>query len=269
MRVRATIAYDGTEYCGWQVQPNGISVQEVVNAGLSKLLSEEITCVGASRTDAGVHSMGNEILFETKTRIPADKIAYALNQYLPEDIVCQGSSQAADDFHPRFSESYKTYEYRILNRRFPMPTMRRDSLFYHYDLDEKRMQEAADCLLGEHDFSSFASIHAQSKTRVRTIYQALVSRNADDLITIRLCGDGFLYNMVRIIAGTLIEVGAGITSPRAFQQILEGMNRELAGPTAPAHGLTQVGLHYLTPEEIACRKAGGKWPFLIDSERPL
>lgn len=269
MRVRATIAYDGTEYCGWQVQPNGISVQEVVNEKLSDLLQEEISCVGASRTDAGVHSLCNEILFETRTRIPADKIAYALNQRLPEDIVCQGSAQAAEDFHPRFAESYKTYEYRILNRRFPLPTKRRDSLFYHYDLDEEKMQEAADFLLGEHDFSSFSSIHAQSKTRTRIIYQALVTRDGDDLITIRLCGNGFLYNMVRIIAGTLIEVGAGMTSPGEFRQILEGRDRDLAGPTAPAKGLTQVGLHYLTKEEMDRRDRGGEWPFLIDRDEPL
>ena len=129
MRVKLVVAYDGTDYCGWQVQPNGITVEEVLNRELSRLLKEEITVTGASRTDSGVHSLGNVAVFDTDTRMPAEKISYAINQRLPEDIVVQDSCEVPEDFHPRFAASQKTYEYKILNRKFPMPTLRRDTLF--------------------------------------------------------------------------------------------------------------------------------------------
>ncbi len=260
-KIKALIAYDGTNYCGWQVQPNGISVQQVVNEALSDLFKDEITTVAASRTDAGVHSVGNMVLFEADTRMPGEKVAYALNQRLPEDIACQGSWDAEEDFHPRYSESYKTYEYRILNRRFPQPTLARNSHFYHYALDVPAMQEAAKYLVGEHDFTSFASIHAQTNTWVRTVYELNVSRDANDVITIRITGNGFLYNMVRIIAGTLLQVGAGMLQPSDIPVILNAGDREQAGPTAPAKGLTMAGLHYLTKEELDAKAAGVSWPF--------
>lgn len=244
MKVRAIIAYDGTNYVGWQVQPNGLSVQEEVNRCLSELLKEDIHCIGASRTDAGVHSLGNVICFETNTRMPAEKIAIALNSYLPEDIVCQGSMEASEDFNPRHSKSIKTYEYKILNRKYPMPTVRRDTLFCRYPLDVEKMNTAAQYLAGEHDFTSFSNVHAQSNTRVRTIYQIGVTKDAADIIHIRVQGSGFLYNMVRIIAGTLIEVGSGRMAVDAIPGILEAKDRSAAGPTAPAHGLTQIGIQY-------------------------
>ncbi len=263
-RIKALIAYDGTAYCGWQVQPNGISVQQVVNEALSDLFHEEITTLAASRTDAGVHSVGNMILFTADTRMPAEKVAFALNQRLPEDIACQGSWEAEEDFHPRYSESYKTYEYRILNRTFPQPTLARNSHFYHYPLDEAAMQKAADLLVGEHDFTSFASVHAQTNTWVRTVYSLTVERDVNDVVTIRITGNGFLYNMVRIIAGTLIQVGAGIRQPEEMTAVLEAKDREKAGPTAPAKGLTMAGLHYLTEDELAAKAAGAAWPFELE-----
>ncbi len=244
MRVKLVVAYEGTNYCGWQIQPNGITIEEVLNKTLTSLLGEKITVTGASRTDAGVHSLGNVAVFETHTRMPAEKISFALNQRLPEDIVVQESCQVAEDFHPRFSKSIKTYEYRILNCRFRQPLERRTSYFYHYPLDVRAMQEAASYLVGEHDFTSFASVHAQTNTYVRTIYALDVVREGD-MIRIRVQGNGFLYNMVRIIAGTLIQVGAGIKKPEDMESILAGKDRELAGPTAPAHGLTMIGLEYL------------------------
>ncbi len=261
-KIKALIAYDGTNYCGWQVQPNGVSVQQVVNEALSDLFKEEITTVAASRTDAGVHSVGNMVLFEADTRMPGEKVAYALNQRLPEDIACQGSWDAEEGFHPRYSESYKTYEYRILNRRFPQPTLAGNSHFYHYALDVAAMQKAAEYLVGEHDFTSFASIHAQTNTWVRTVYELEVTRDENDIVMIRITGNGFLYNMVRIIAGTLLQVGAGMRQPSDIPKILEAKDREKAGPTAPAKGLTMAGLHYLTEEELTAKEAGEPWPFV-------
>lgn len=243
MRVKLVVAYEGTNYCGWQVQPNGITIEEVLNQHLSRLLGEDIKVTGASRTDAGVHSMGNVAVFDTNTRMPAEKISYALNQGLPEDIVVQDSCQVPEDFHPRFSKSVKTYEYRILNRKFRLPLERNTSYFYHYPLDVAKMQQAADYLVGEHDFTSFSSVHAQTNTFVRTIHSLDVDKNGD-MISIRITGNGFLYNMVRIIAGTLIQVGAGMIEPSRMEEILAGKDRDLAGPTAPAHGLTMIGIAY-------------------------
>ena len=245
-RVKMIVAYDGTNYRGWQVQPNGITIEEVLNQNLSALLGEEIVVSGASRTDSGVHSLGNVAVFDTNTRMPADKIAFALNQRLPEDIVIQGSSEVPSDWHPRYQNSRKTYEYRILNRTFRMPTRRLDTYFYHYPLDVEKMREAATYLVGEHDFKSFCAIGAQVRSTVRTIYSCDVEKK-DDIITIRVTGNGFLYNMVRIIAGTLIRVGGRDIEPEEMRLILEQKDRSAAGPTAPAHGLTMMGIEF---EEI-------------------
>lgn len=242
-RVKMIVAYDGTNYKGWQVQPNGITIEEVLNKTLSELLGEEIVVTGASRTDSGVHSLGNVAIFDTETRMPADKIAFALNQRLPEDIVVQGSCEVPDDWHPRYQNSRKTYEYRIVNRTFRMPTRRLDTYFYHHSLDVEKMKKAASYLVGEHDFKSFCAIGAQVKTTERTIYSCEVFKEGD-IITIRVTGNGFLYNMVRIIAGTLIRVGGGDFEPEHMQEILEACDRSAAGPTAPAHGLTMIGLEY-------------------------
>lgn len=243
MRVMLVVAYDGTDYCGWQIQPNGVTIEQRLNEALTDLLQEPITVTGSSRTDAGVHSLGNVAIFDTTSRMPADKICFALNQRLPEDIVVQSSCQVDDDFHPRYAKSRKTYEYRILNRKMPDPTRRRDTYHYYYNLDVNKMNEAASYLVGEHDFTSFSVVKAQVKTRVRTLYAASVVRDGE-VIRISVTGNGFLYNMVRIIAGTLIKVGAGEIEPEEIPRILEGCNRSLAGPTAPAHGLTMMGLEF-------------------------
>lgn len=237
------VAYDGTGYCGWQLQPNAQTVEGVLNEALTRLLGEPVTVIGASRTDSGVHSLGNVAVFDTDTRIPAEKISYALNQRLPDDIVVQESCEVASDFHPRHCDSTKTYEYKILNREFPLPTVRRDTYFYHRALDAARMQAAADRLVGTHDFASFCAAHAQVETTVRTVYGCEVLCEGD-LIRIRVTGAGFLYNMVRIIAGTLIEVGAGAREPEEITAILQAHDRSAAGPTAPAHGLTMIGIKY-------------------------
>ncbi len=238
-----TVAYEGTNYCGWQVQPNGRTIEAVLNEALTGLLGEPITVIGASRTDSGVHSLGNVAVFDTEARIEAEKISYALNQRLPEDIVIQDSKEVERDFHPRRCSSVKTYEYRILNRRFPLPMRRRDTYFYYRPLDVEKMRQAAGYLIGEHDFRSFCAPATAAVTTVRTVY-ALTVEKEGELITIRVSGSGFLYNMVRIIAGTLIQVGSGAKEPKEVEEMLTARDRSAAGPTAPAHGLTMIGIKF-------------------------
>lgn len=242
-RVKLTIAYDGTDYCGWQTQPNGITVEEVINTKLTELLGEDIKVIGASRTDSGVHAFGNVAVFDTESRIPAEKISFALNQRLPEDIRIQESCQVADDFHPRYCDSTKTYEYKILNRRFDVPIYRKYTHFVYMPLDVNRMKEAAQFIIGEHDFASFCSVGSQVETTVRTVYRLDVEKE-NDIITIRISGSGFLYNMVRIIAGTLMQVGLGVYEPGHVKEIIEARDRQAAGPTAPACGLSLIGIEY-------------------------
>ena len=242
-RVKLTVAYDGTNYCGWQVQPNGITVQEVLNQCLSEFTGENIETIGASRTDAGVHALGNVAVFDTEMRMPGDKFSFALNQRLPEDIRIQKSEEVDADFHPRYVKSQKTYEYRILNCRFPIPIERFYSHFTYIPLDVDKMKEAASYLIGEHDFKSFCGTGAQVKTTVRTVKEIQIEKSGDR-ITIRITGEGFLYNMVRIIAGTLMDIGGGLYPPEKMKEILEAKDRKKAGPTAPARGLTLMKIQY-------------------------
>ena len=242
-RIGLVVAYDGTNYCGWQTQPNGITVQGVLNDTLSELLGEKIETIGASRTDAGVHALGNVAVFDTNTRIPGEKISYALNQRLPEDIRIQMSEDVEPDFHPRYCDSEKTYEYRILNRKFPVPTERLYSYFYHYKLDVDKMREATSYLIGRHDFASFCCVRTNVKDTVRTIYSLKLEQQADE-IRLTVEGNGFLYNMVRIIAGTLLQVGRGYFRPEQVKKMLEAKNRIEAGATAPPQGLRLVRIDY-------------------------
>ena len=242
-RVLLRVAYDGTNYCGWQKQNNGVAVEAVLNKHLSELLGTEISVIGASRTDAGVHAMGNVAVFDTDSRIPGEKFAYALNQRLPDDIAIQESKEVAPDFHPRYCKCNKTYEYRVLNRKFPLPTERFYSYFLYYNIDVEKMQEAARHLVGTHDFASFCSANAQVKDTVRTVNFINV-RKENDIITIQVNGNGFLYNMVRIISGTLLQVGMGRMSVMDVKNILDARDRTKSGPTAPAEGLTLVEINY-------------------------
>lgn len=242
-RVKLVVAYDGTAYCGWQLQPGQPTIEAELNLALSELLGEEITVIGASRTDSGVHALGNVAVFDTESRIPADKICFAVNQRLPEDIRVQSSCEVPMDFHPRRRVSRKTYEYRIMNQKIPDPLTRLYTTHIYYDLDVTRMQEAAQYLVGEHDFKSFCSVKTQVLDTVRTIYQLEVTGEGS-YITISVTGSGFLYNMVRIIAGTLLEVGRGAYPPVKVREMLEGCDRTLAGPTASAQGLRLVRIEY-------------------------
>ena len=242
-RIKLVVAYDGTNYHGWQVQDNGITIEEVLNRTICELVQEDIKVIGASRTDAGVHACGNVAVFDTESRIPGDKFSFALNQRLPEDIRIQESCEVDADFHPRYADTVKTYEYNILNRRFELPSKRLYAAFCYYPMDIERMNQAAAYLVGEHDFKSFCSAGAQVQTTVRTIYAVNVTKE-DDMVHIRITGNGFLYNMVRIIAGTLMQVGTGLMEPEQVKEILEARDRSKAGPTAVAKGLTLVEIRY-------------------------
>lgn len=245
-RIKLEIAYDGTNYCGWQVQPELPTVEDEVNKALSSLLNEHIEVIGASRTDSGVHALGNVAVFDTNSRIPADKFTLALNQRLPEDIRVQSSIEVTPDFHPRRVNCMKTYKYRILNRRIALPTERYYSYYVYYPLSLELMEKAGSYLVGEHDFKSFCSVKTQVTDTVRTIYDLTVTKEDKDgdMIAITIEGNGFLYNMIRIIAGTLIEVGRGALPPDDIPKILKGLDRSLAGPTAPPEGLTLVKINY-------------------------
>ena len=227
-RIRLRVAYDGTAYCGWQVQPEVPTIEGELNQAISRLTKEEIIVIGASRTDAGVHAKGNVAVFDTESTIPADRFAYALNPLLPEDIVVVASDEVEADWHPRHCDTEKTYEYKILNSKFPDPMRRRDTYHVSFDLD----------------FESFCNVHTQVEDTVRTIYDLEVEKE-EELITIRVRGNGFLYNMVRILAGTLIGVGRGVIAPEQIPAILEAKDRQAAGMTVPPQGLTLVKIDYL------------------------
>lgn len=247
-RIMLVVAYEGTAYCGWQVQPNGITVEEVLNRELSRILKEDIRVTGASRTDAGVHALGNVAVFDTQARIPGNKVAAALNQSLPEDIRIQMSREVAPDFHPRHCNTRKTYEYCIYNDRFENPIGRQCVYFVHRPLDVETMQDAADRLVGTHDFKSFCNVHTHVKDTVRTIYTCEVRKCGSEII-IHIEGNGFLYNMVRIIAGTLIEIGNGLGQAADIEGILAAKDRKCAGRTAPAKGLKLVSIQYVDGDD--------------------
>lgn len=249
-RVMLTVAYDGTAYSGFQVQDNAPTIEEELNRCLKDLLKEDIKVIGGSRTDSGVHALCNVAVFDTATRIPGEKISYALNQRLPEDIRIRKSEEVAAYFHPRHCSSRKTYEYRIINAEFPIPTKRMYAYFTYVPLNADRMREASAYLIGEHDFKSFCSSGSRVESTVRTIYSLQVigaeakGINAGEII-IRITGNGFLYNMVRIIAGTLMESGKGLWEPVHMRDIIEARDRNAAGPTAPANGLMLAAYEFI------------------------
>ena len=259
-RIKLIVSYDGTEYCGWQLQPAGLSIEAVLNEKLSALLKEEIQVIGASRTDSGVHALGNVAVFDTETRIPPDKICMALNQHLPPDIVIQSSCEVPLPWHPRKCNSRKTYEYRILNRKIPLPCRRRYAYFYYVPLDVEAMKKAAECLVGEHDFASFCSSRSQAEDTVREIYSLTVEKEGEEVV-IRVSGNGFLYNMVRIIAGTLLRVGTGFYPPEHMREILEARDRATAGPKVPGEGLTLVSIEEETDLEPVVKRETKDWSY--------
>ena len=242
-RIKLVTSYDGTNYHGSQIQNNGETIEGVLKMELSSLLKEEINIIGASRTDAGVHARGNVFVFDTESRIPPEKFTYALNARLPEDIRVQDSCEVPLTFHPRHQDTVKTYEYKILNRKLPLPEYRLYAHFTYEALDVDLMNTACKHFIGEHDFASFCAAGSQVESTVREIYDLHVEKSGE-LLTISVTGNGFLYNMVRIIAGTLMKVGGGHILPEEIPGIIEAKDRKMAGPTAPAKGLTLVQIRY-------------------------
>ena len=236
--IKLIIEYDGTNYSGWQIQKNGPSIQEELQKVLRTITGEECNVNGSGRTDAGVHAIGQVANFRTSSRMPADRFAYALNSMLPKDITIKASIEAEADFHARFSAIGKCYRYKIFNSRFPSALLRNYAYYINYcdKLDMNRLRSAADCFTGTHDFSGFMSTGSSVEDTVRTIYKIDVEKN-EALIEICFEGNGFLYNMVRIIVGTLIYTGIGKIAVPEIPDIIRSKDRSRAGITAPAHGL--------------------------------
>lgn len=259
-RIRLTVEYDGTAYAGWQRQLNAMSVQQRLEEALRKLTREkELGITGASRTDAGVHAMGQVAHFDTESRIPGGKFCFALNTMLPPDIRVSESSETRPDFHARFDAKGKLYRYLIHNGAHASAIGRNTHAHVIYPLDEYRMHEEAQLAVGTRDFLAFAASGSIVKDTVRTIHEARVLRDGDEL-ELLVRGNGFLYNMVRILAGTLIAVGSGKTDPGAIARALKSKSRLDLGPTAPAHGLTLMKVYYDDDPECESLQEDG-WPF--------
>ncbi|MEE0944722.1 MAG: tRNA pseudouridine(38-40) synthase TruA [Clostridia bacterium] len=233
--IKLVIQYDGSRYHGWQKQPNAATIQETVENAIHNITAEEITLYGCGRTDAGVHAKGYVCNFFTESRFDASRFKYAINSRLPDDIVCTLSEEADNSFDSRWSTS-KTYSYLILNSEFPDVFLNKRAWHYCHPLDLDAMQKAAEYFTGEHDFIGFASSGFTVKTTVRTIYSIGVTKEGD-IIRIDVTGNGFLYNMVRIIAGTLVFCGCGKIDWREMPDIIASLDRKRAGITAPADGL--------------------------------
>lgn len=243
MRIKLTIEYDGTAYAGWQRQENALAVQQVIEEALTKLTRARVVIAGASRTDAGVHALGQTAHFDTESRIPPDKYAFALNTMLPADIRIRKSEAVSEAFHARFSNKGKRYRYLIYQSPHAGALNRNTHAHVIYPLDDEKMRRELTALIGKHDFAAFAASGSVVKDTVRTIYSASLTRREDEL-ELLVEGSGFLYNMVRIIAGTLISVGAGRLEEGAFARAIQSGNRLDLGVTAPAHGLTLMEVYY-------------------------
>ena len=244
-RVMLVVSYDGTAYNGWALQTSTHNtIEEMLNRAIHGLTGEDVQVIGASRTDAGVHAYGNIAVFDTASSIPGEKFSFALNHILPDDIRVVDSRDVAADFHPRHCDTEKTYEYRVLNTRFEIPVKRHYTYHFSMPLDVEVMQEAGNFLVGEHDFTSFCNVQSQALTHVRTIKDVKVRREGDEVI-ISVTGNGFLYNMVRIIAGTLLQIGRGKGKPSDIAGMLDAKDRSAAGPTAPPQGLFLMEYKFL------------------------
>lgn len=243
--IRLVVSYDGTDYHGFQTQTyTDRTIQGQLEIALRKLTSRETSIIGSGRTDAGVHARGQVVNFQTESKIPTERWALALNSLLPADIVVLEASEVPLDFHARKSAIRKTYRYTINNNRFPDVLQQRYQYHVPVALSADLMAEALQALVGEHDFTSFCSAKSTQRSHVRTIYEARLEKTADGLYHIYLTGNGFLYNMVRIIAGTVIEVGSGKRSLEQFRSLLQVRDRTMSGVTAPAHGLVLWNVEY-------------------------
>lgn len=242
-RIALIIEYDGTNYVGWQIQPNGIAVQQAIDDAFEKLIGERPVLHASGRTDSGVHARAQVAHFDTECGIPADKFCYALNTRLPDDIRIKASLEVPADFHARFDVKEKHYVYTINNAPHASAFTRNTALHIHYPLDLNRLNEAASLFLGEHDFNAFRSTGSKSATTVRTIYASDWTKEGQ-MLKYHVAGSGFLYNMVRIMVGTMIRIGQGFEEPETIDEALNAAERSFAGDTAPAHGLMLYRVKY-------------------------
>lgn len=244
--IKLTVAYDGTGYCGFQEQRGtGLpTIQEELEKCLTKLSGREVRVIGAGRTDSGVHARGQVVNFNAMGwNIPTDRIPLAMNGILPPDIAVTAAEDVRDNFHARFSATAKTYRYVIYNKRIPDPLLRRYSYFIPRLLDPGAMAAAAGMLVGRRDFAAFKAEGSPVKSTIRTIYSLDIIPDGN-MFKLYIRGNGFLYNMVRIITGTLVEIGLGKYPPDRIQLLLESKQRELAGPTVPPQGLCLMEVEY-------------------------
>lgn len=242
-RIALIIEYDGTNYVGWQVQPNGIAVQQAIDDAFEKLIGERPVLHASGRTDSGVHARAQVAHFDTECGIPADKFCYALNTRLPDDIRIKASLEVPADFHARFDVKEKHYVYTINNAPHASAFTRNTALHIHYPLDLNRLNEAASLFLGEHDFNAFRSTGSKAANTVRTIYASEWTKEGQ-MLKYHVAGSGFLYNMVRIMVGTMVRIGQGFEEPETIDEALNAAERSFAGDTAPAHGLMLYRVKY-------------------------
>jgi tRNA pseudouridine38-40 synthase len=244
-RVRLTLEYDGTDFVGWQRQPNGRSVQEVLEVALNELLGAPVTAAAAGRTDAGVHALGQVVAFDAPRSLPAQAYVRGLSSLLPQDVAVVGAEEVADEFDPRRWATGKQYRYLISQRPGRAPLLRRTHWELFTPLDVGAMQVSAPALLGTHDFSSFRAADCEAPHARRTLRE-IELLPVGDILRIEVEGTAFLKHMVRNIVGSLVEIGRGRRSPDWLVEVLEARDRTVAGPTAPAHGLTLVAVTYGT-----------------------
>jgi len=241
--IKLTIAYDGTNYCGWQRQINGRTVQGEIEKALKKIMKKEITIHGSGRTDAGVHGLGQVASFKEDFSIPVDKIPKVINRVLPEDIVITSAVEMDFDFHARYHAKGKKYTYKIYNDKIRNPLYKNYSYFYERDVDIQRLIEASKYFIGEHDFKAFRTKGSSTTSTIREIYSIDIHKE-DKMIIIEYSGNGFLYNMVRIITGTLLDVNIGKIDMNKLPEIIESGIRRRAGHKAPAQGLYLDEVYY-------------------------
>ena len=234
--IKLTIEYDGSAYVGWQRQPSGPTIQEAIETALGTMLDEKIKLLGSGRTDSGVHALGQVASFRTGTTLGSEDIQKGLNSLLPKDIVITEAEDAEPDFHAQLSAKSKTYTYRILNRTYPSALLRERAWFVPYPLKARLMDEAARTLVGEHDFRAFAQSEATVKTTVRTVISARITKRRD-MLEFSIEADGFMKRMVRLIVGTLAEVGKEKITPSEFREILISGVKTKHVRAAPARGL--------------------------------
>ena len=242
--IKLTIEYDGKEYNGWQKQPNKLNIQGEIEKAISNITGEEVELNASGRTDAGVHALGQVANFKTNSNLPIEKMAIAINSQVKNSIRIIKAEEIEESFHSRYNCKEKTYRYIINNSKYGSAIYRGMEYHIPIKLDIDKMQEAAKYFEGEHDFKGFKSSGTSSKSSIRTIYKAIVKKENERII-IELTGNGFLYNMVRIISGTLVDVGLGKINPSEIPEIIESKDRTRAGKTLPPQGLYLVEVKYV------------------------